>query len=258
MENQTLPDLQPIEPLPQSPVPSKTHWLKILVITALGLFITAASVFVGIQIGKSKIFQQQPVTVQPTSTPAISTSSENPPESSSSATTIWEIEKPTLGNWKTYENNDISFEYPDFMENPKDFFSNAVYNDIRSIYAWRKTKSGYANEIEIWIQGPWKNTATMDLSDWMEVNGYQTKTSKGYEVPLMIDVTQQFISGKLVILQTTNVYAPEVTLPFGWRAFFNSRDGIYFIDVRIQATEEETALYQGLSPHILDTLRIKD
>lgn len=105
MENEVQPTIPPVQPLPQTPVPvpPSTNWSKTLLFTALGLVIVAGSVFFGIQIGKSQISNQQPVTVQPTITP--SQTLVNP--------TALPTTNPTT-DWKTYTNQKLSFtvKYP--------------------------------------------------------------------------------------------------------------------------------------------------
>lgn len=66
MENEVQPNTLPVAPLPQVPVSSPKNWLKILSLILLVLIIIAISVFVGIQIGRSQITKQQPITERPT------------------------------------------------------------------------------------------------------------------------------------------------------------------------------------------------
>lgn len=63
MENEILPTILPVQPLPQVPLsdltPPSTNWYKILLFIILGLIIIAGSIFVGIQIGKNQSFKSQ-------------------------------------------------------------------------------------------------------------------------------------------------------------------------------------------------------
>lgn len=68
MDNQIQPNIPPIQPMPQTPITPSANWSKILLFILLGLIVFAGSVFIGIQIGRSQIFNQPPITIQPTST----------------------------------------------------------------------------------------------------------------------------------------------------------------------------------------------
>jgi len=69
MENEILTNNPPTQPTPQTPVLPSNNWQRVILFILLGLVVVAGSVFVGIQIGKSQIPNQQPVTVQPTIRP---------------------------------------------------------------------------------------------------------------------------------------------------------------------------------------------
>jgi len=107
MENEIQQHLPSTQPLPQVPTPvsPSIHWSTIILFILLGLVVIVVSVFVGIQIGKKQIPDQQPVVVKPTTIPtqvAISPTIQS---------TINSTE-----NWKTFIQKDaimpISFKYP--------------------------------------------------------------------------------------------------------------------------------------------------
>ena len=84
------PELTPTPPEESSQLPALTkHWVKIALLSVLGLVLAGGLVFAGIQIGKK---QALPVAVSPASTPTID---------------------PTA-NWKTYGNEKykFTFKYP--------------------------------------------------------------------------------------------------------------------------------------------------
>ncbi|MBU0975118.1 hypothetical protein KKD03_05465 [Patescibacteria group bacterium] len=68
MENKIQQNIQPFQPLPQTPVPTPptTNCSKILLFSVFGLVVVATSVYTGIQIGKTQTPSQQPITTQPT------------------------------------------------------------------------------------------------------------------------------------------------------------------------------------------------
>lgn len=73
MNNEVQSNVPPAQPIPQTPAPIlfslTTNWSKSLLFIVLGLVIVVGSVFVGIQIGKSKTTNQQPITEQPANSP---------------------------------------------------------------------------------------------------------------------------------------------------------------------------------------------
>lgn len=113
MDNQTLPNIPPIQPLPQTPITSSANFSKILFFIIFGLIVIAGSVFAGIQIGKNQITKQQLITEQPTISPTQTVVNQV-----IIPTTILTIEPSSTTNptadWKTYINKDlgISFNYP--------------------------------------------------------------------------------------------------------------------------------------------------
>lgn len=73
MENEVQPNVSPVQPLPPTLSPISTQssisWSKVLLFTVLGLIVVAGSFFAGIQIGKNQTPNQQPITIQPTTSP---------------------------------------------------------------------------------------------------------------------------------------------------------------------------------------------
>lgn len=69
MDNQTQPNIPPLQPQPQTPTLPSINWVKIILFVLLGLIIVASSIYAGIQIGKNKTPNQQSVAVQPTASP---------------------------------------------------------------------------------------------------------------------------------------------------------------------------------------------
>lgn len=71
MENKDQRDVQQVQPTPQTSAPVLTptsiNWSKNILLIVLGLAVVAASVFVGIQIGKNQV-SGQALTTQPTPT----------------------------------------------------------------------------------------------------------------------------------------------------------------------------------------------
>ena len=105
MENEVQPNTLPAQPLSQVPVPSATNWKKIILFILLGLVVITVSVFIGIQIGRNQITNQQPISAQSTITPT--------------QTIVNPTTNPTA-DWKTYKASqtltkigiDFSIEYP--------------------------------------------------------------------------------------------------------------------------------------------------
>lgn len=97
MENEIQPNIPPVQPLPQTPVPPTINWKRIVLFILLGLVVIAVSVFIGIQIGRNQVSSQQPVAIQPTATPTAPTSTND-----------------STVDWKTYTNTrySYSFQYP--------------------------------------------------------------------------------------------------------------------------------------------------
>jgi len=105
MEAEVPPNIARIQPLPEVPVLPSKNWLKILSFTLLEVVVIAGSVFIGIQIGRNQIVNQQPITAQPTIIP--------------SQTTTNSTTNPT-SDWKTYTNSLYKFEFqypPDWEMN---------------------------------------------------------------------------------------------------------------------------------------------
>lgn len=97
MENETQPTIQQTQAIQQvsNQALSPTNRLKFLLFILILLITIVASIFIGIQIGKSQKIIQQPVTVQPMVSPKI-----NPVDSKAV--------------WKTYTNQVLKYtiEYP--------------------------------------------------------------------------------------------------------------------------------------------------
>jgi hypothetical protein len=61
VDNQTQPTVTPNQPIPQpSPSIPTTNWSTILLFLVLGLAVIAISIFIGYQIGRNQITNQQP------------------------------------------------------------------------------------------------------------------------------------------------------------------------------------------------------
>jgi hypothetical protein len=110
VENEVQPNIPPVQPLPQTPPVStpSTNWSKILLSTIIGLIVITGSVFIGIQIGKNQLTNQQSINEQPiipltqaTTTPTVLPTTPSP--------TI----NPTT-DWKTYINTKYRYQllYP--------------------------------------------------------------------------------------------------------------------------------------------------
>jgi len=103
MENEIQPNSPPIQPIPQAPVSPTTNWKKIILFILLGMVVVAMSVFVGIQIGRNQITNQQPIVGQPTISPT--------------QTEVNPTDLPTtnpITDWKTYADviHNFSLKYP--------------------------------------------------------------------------------------------------------------------------------------------------
>ena len=111
MENEVQPNIPSVQPLPQTPapVPQPTNWLRIFLFILLGLIIIAGSIFVGIQIGRNQITNQQPITTQPTITP--SQAVVNPTVLPTTSITATPTIDSTAG-WKAFKANDYEIKYP--------------------------------------------------------------------------------------------------------------------------------------------------
>jgi hypothetical protein len=113
MENEiqsNIPQTQPLTQVP-TPVSTPTNWVKIILFISLGIVVVIGSVFVGIQVGKNQIPNQQPIAVQPTALPTEKVIY----PTSLPITSI--TETPTVdptANWKTYTNSTYKFliKYP--------------------------------------------------------------------------------------------------------------------------------------------------
>jgi hypothetical protein len=109
VENEIQPNISPVQSLPQTSVsvssPTSTHWSKILLFTILGLVVITSSVFIGIQIGKNQTSNQQPIVVQPATSPTQLVTS---PTITPTANTITD----STANWKTYTSERYTLRYP--------------------------------------------------------------------------------------------------------------------------------------------------
>jgi len=113
MDNQTQPNIPPFQPQKQTSNLPSTNWVKVLLLIIIGLIAIAASVFVGIQIGKKQITNQQPIIKQPTLFPTQTIVN----QVIIPTTTLTTKPNPTINStadWKTYINKDvgITFDYP--------------------------------------------------------------------------------------------------------------------------------------------------
>ena len=138
MENEIQPNVPPVQPSPQTPIliptqPS-TNWSKILLFVVLGLVTVAGLVFIGIQIGKNQTFNQQPITVQPTTIPT--QASVNP----TNQTTIEPTTDPTT-DWKTYSNTSYGLS----LLFPKEWESCMTQGTRSFLLAPGKCKPPYAD-----------------------------------------------------------------------------------------------------------------
>ena len=99
MENEIQPTVPPVQPQSQtSPViPLPSNQSKVPLFSVFGLVIVVVSVFVGIQIGKSQKFNQQPITVFPATSLTTPASTDD-----------------SIAHWKTYtiNSNSLTFMYP--------------------------------------------------------------------------------------------------------------------------------------------------
>ncbi|RJQ38497.1 hypothetical protein C4559_01770 [Candidatus Microgenomates bacterium] len=106
MENEIQSNIPPVQPLSQTPtpIPPSSNWSKVLLFTVLGLIIVSGSVFVGIQIGKNQMSNQQPIVTQPIIT--------SPTQTVINPTTLPNGSNPTT-SWKTAKFGGLfSYEYP--------------------------------------------------------------------------------------------------------------------------------------------------
>ena len=113
MDNQTQPNFPPIQPIPQIQIMPSTNLFKILLFIVSGLVVVAGSIFIGIQIGKNRITNQQPITEQPTIFPTKVVVSPTAIPTTTLPTEPNPTTNPTA-DWKTYINpiHNISFKYP--------------------------------------------------------------------------------------------------------------------------------------------------
>lgn len=143
MENETQPNIPPVQPLPQTSAsvstPTPTNWSKTLLYTVLGLVIIAVSIFVGIQIGKNQTTNQQPTTVQPTGSPT--QAGVNPTVSP----TVSIPTKDSLVDWKTYNNPTFAFS----VGYPSRFISSPVTSDDTFYLTVAELASKYNESIKI-------------------------------------------------------------------------------------------------------------
>lgn len=111
MESEIQLKTPPVQPLSQTPAPvlSPKNRLKIPLFILMGLMIITGSVFVGIQIGKNQMPNQQPAAIQPAATPT---------QIAVNPITLSITPTPAINpvtKWKIYTNNKYGFsiEYPD-------------------------------------------------------------------------------------------------------------------------------------------------
>lgn len=65
MRNETQQDTTSVQSIPPTPSQPINNFSKITLLTLLGLTVIGSSLFIGIEIGKKQIANQQPITVQP-------------------------------------------------------------------------------------------------------------------------------------------------------------------------------------------------
>lgn len=132
MESPIQPNTPPVTPLSQVSVLPSKNWLKILLFILSGLIIVAGLVFVGIQIGKNQVPNQQSIVVQSTVNPT-----------------------PSLNaDWKTYISNTygFSFSYPNnWMYGEDNSLNNRYGINIYLRPKESKPADPTYGEINIWI-----------------------------------------------------------------------------------------------------------
>jgi hypothetical protein len=163
--------------------------------------------------------------------------------------------RPIVKGWKIYTDTygNFSFELPDFMPEPVIYSRGETDPNYISVYDWHVLNNEqYDHYIKLNIIGPYKDTASVDLVNWMK------EQYKQYQVGVQ-DVTGGKIITSNLILDNKkaiqSVFQQENSEIVLWDTFFKSSSGIYNIRLQIQESDNDISSYQTIFDHIISTFK---